>query len=197
MKTLNDIIAENLTVLRKANGLTQLELAEKLNYSDKSVSKWEHGEVVPSVDVLVNIASLYDVNLDYLVAEHAEDTVKLEHDALVSTNNKKIIALLSVLAVWLLAITVYLYVNMIYKTNLWIVYVWAVPASAIIALVFNCIWGKPKTSFFIMSVLVWTLLAGFFLQFIQYNLWGIFILGIPLQIAIILWSKIKRMPKRR
>lgn len=196
MKPLNDIIAENLTALRKANSLTQIELAEKLNYSDKSVSKWERGETVPSVEVLTELARLYSVTLDYMVCEHADETVKYEHETKVSYNNKIIVTLLAILVVWLLAITVYLYVNMIYKLNLWIFYIWAVPVSTIVGLVFNCIWGKARDRFVIMSILVWTLLASFYLQFLQYNLWGIFVLGVPLQIAIILWSKIKPMPKK-
>ncbi|HPG91842.1 MAG TPA: helix-turn-helix transcriptional regulator, partial [Clostridia bacterium] len=191
MKPLNDIIAENLTALRKANGFTQIELAEKLNYSDKSVSKWERGETVPSVEVLTEMARLYAVTLDYMVCEHADETIKYEHETKVSYNNKIIVTLLAILVIWLLAITVYLYVNMIYKVNLWIVYIWAVPASTIVGLVFNCIWGKARDRFVIMSILVWTLLASIYLQFLEYNLWGIFVLGVPLQIAIILWSKIK------
>jgi len=196
MKPINDIIAENLTALRKANEFTQIELAEKLNYSDKSVSKWERGETIPSVDVLAEICALYGVTLDYLIHEHAEETVKYEHDTKVSSNNKIIVTLLAILVVWLLAITVYLYVNMIYSVNVWIVYIWAVPASSIIALVFTCIWGKIRNRFIFMSILVWSLLASFYLQFLQYNLWGIFVLGVPLQIAIILWSKIKPLPKK-
>jgi len=196
MKPLNDIIAENLTALRKANGFTQIELAEKLNYSDKSVSKWERGETVPSVEVLTEMARLYAVTLDYMVCEHADETIKYEHETKVSYNNKIIVTLLAILVIWLLAITVYLYVNMIYKVNLWIVYIWAVPASTIVGLVFNCIWGKARDRFVIMSILVWTLLASIYLQFLEYNLWGIFVLGVPLQIAIILWSKIKPMSKK-
>lgn len=190
MKAVNDVIAHNLTALRKANHLTQLELAEKLNYSDKSVSKWEHGETLPSIEVLVEIAELFGVSLDYFVAEHDSDNTEIKSTH-VSNNNKIIITLLSILAVWVLAVTIYLYVNILYGTNLWIVYVWAVPASSIVGLVFNCIWGHRRTGFVVMSILVWTLLAGIYLQFLQYNLWGFFILGAPLQTAIILWSKIK------
>mgnify|MGYP003300845814 CR=1 FL=1 len=69
MENLNLVIAKNLTSLRKANHLTQAELAEKLNYSDKSISKWENGEAAPSVEVLVQIGSLFGVGIDYFVQE--------------------------------------------------------------------------------------------------------------------------------
>lgn len=191
MKTLNEIIADNLTALRKANGFTQLELAEKLNYSDKSISKWEHGEAIPAVEVLMEMSRLFDVSLDYLVSEHTEQDEKITHAARTTLNNKIIISLLSMLCVWVLAIVVYLYVHTLYGLNLWICYVWAVPASAVVGLVFNCIWGKRKAGFVLMSILVWTALASIYLQFLSVNIWPIFFLGVPLQIAIILWSNIQ------
>ncbi|MFQ8954332.1 MAG: helix-turn-helix domain-containing protein [Oscillospiraceae bacterium] len=52
MEKLNFIIAKNLSELRRKNKLTQLEVAEKLNYSDKAVSKWEQGESLPGIEVL-------------------------------------------------------------------------------------------------------------------------------------------------
>ena len=64
MNDLKLIVAKNITELRKQHGMTQLQLAEKLNYSDKAVSKWERGESVPDVAVLVEIAELFSVRLD-------------------------------------------------------------------------------------------------------------------------------------
>ena len=71
MDKLNFIIAKNLSELRKKNRLTQLELAEKLNYSDKAVSKWEQGESLPGIEVLCKLSKLYGVSLDYIVGEDA------------------------------------------------------------------------------------------------------------------------------
>ena len=61
MEELREIIAKNISDLRKKSGLTQIELAEKLNYSDKAVSKWERGDSVPDVGVLKQIADLFGV----------------------------------------------------------------------------------------------------------------------------------------
>ena len=67
------IIAKNITALRQNRKMTQAELAEKLNYSDKAVSKWERGESVPDVLVLKSIADMFGVSLDYLLeADHEE-----------------------------------------------------------------------------------------------------------------------------
>ena len=67
MEEVKDIVAKNIHELRKKNNMTQLELAEKLNYSDKTVSKWEKGENSPDITVLVEIANIFGVSLDYLV----------------------------------------------------------------------------------------------------------------------------------
>ena len=63
----NIIIAKKLTKLRKENNLTHLQLAEKLNYSDKAISKWERAESIPDVLVLKSIADLFGVTVDYLL----------------------------------------------------------------------------------------------------------------------------------
>ena len=60
-------LASNIALHRKALKLTQAELAEKLNYSDKAVSKWERGEAVPELTVLKQIADFFNVTIDYLV----------------------------------------------------------------------------------------------------------------------------------
>ena len=54
-------IAKNLIKYRKAHNLTQIQLAEKLNYSDKSISKWERQESIPDLVILSNIAKLYGI----------------------------------------------------------------------------------------------------------------------------------------
>ena len=73
MQDVKVIFAQNLISLRKQMKLTQIELAEKINYSDKAVSKWERGESIPDVTVLMTIASLFGVTLDFLVSEHADN----------------------------------------------------------------------------------------------------------------------------
>ena len=76
MEDINLIIGKNLSNLRKKAKLTQLELAEKFNYSDKSISKWENGESLPSIDVLYEIAKFYNTSLDALTSENGEIVVK-------------------------------------------------------------------------------------------------------------------------
>ena len=72
MSQLREILAKNLYELRVASGLTQLGFAEKLNYSDKAVSKWERAESAPDVFMLKRIADFFGVSVDYrLTEEHS------------------------------------------------------------------------------------------------------------------------------
>ena len=81
MEDIKSIIAENIVQLRRANGMTQIDLAEKLNYSDKAVSKWERGESVPDISVLKNIADLFGVTVDFLItADHDPSELEVGED---------------------------------------------------------------------------------------------------------------------
>ena len=70
MDELKLIFASNLIRLRTAAGMTQAELGEQLNYSDKSISKWERGEAIPDAVVLKRMSEIFGVTVDYLLNEH-------------------------------------------------------------------------------------------------------------------------------
>ncbi len=191
MKELKEIVAEKLVYLRKENKMTQAELAEKLNYSDKSVSKWERGEALPDIEVIVKIGKLFNVSLDYIVSE---DDVKVPTTAKSQRYNHLIISSLAVLTVWVIATLIFVICQMTAKVSPWTVFIWAIPASAIVAIVFNGIWGKHWVTFLLCSILVWSIILSCYLQFFSYNLWQMFIVGAPAQAVIILWSRLKRSP---
>lgn len=196
MEDLKKVISQNLIELRKRKKYTQADLAEILQYSDKAISKWEKGESLPDIEVLYQICNLYGVTLVYLTHEgnyeEKQDYVKKDTTVV----NKIIITLLSVSLIWFMVLIVYVYAFVLNDINLWILYVWGVPASALLILIFNSIWGKRKFKFVILTVLTWSFLASIFLQFVylemSYQVWAVFLLGIPAQIAIMLWSQLKR-----
>lgn len=191
-ENLKQIIANNLTYLRKKNNYTQLELAEKLEYSDKSISKWEHAETLPDIEVLHKLANLYNVTLDYLVSNKPnEEREKLFTKKNQNKQNKIIITLLAISFVWLLATIIFVYSSIMDASKFWQIYLWAVPVSCFVLMYFNKIWGKRIFSFYIISVLTWSLLTCFYIQFIKLNMFPLFLIGIPIQIAIILWSQLK------
>lgn len=191
MKNIRQNLAKNLIELRKLNKLTQAELAEKLNYSDKAISKWEHGESLPDVEVLCQIAELYGVSIDYLVSsDHDETTEKYKISKERANNNKTIITWLSIFSAVLLAFLGYFFILNVRGNSEWIIFIWMVPLCLVIALVFNCIWGKSKVRYILLSCLMWSLFTALALQLRQYPyVWFIYCLGIPGEIIILLISR--------
>ena len=192
MEDYKRIIANNITELRKAVPLTQAELAQRLNYSDKAVSKWERGESIPDVLVLKQIADLFGVTVDYLLEDVHPLKATMQSVPRQLKKNRLLITGLSCMLVLLIATFVYVILGL--STNvgrLWLSYVYCVPICSIILIVFNSIWGKTKLNFVFITVLVWGILASVYLTIGDYSKWLIFVIGIPAQVIILMWSGIK------
>ena len=197
MEELKMIIAGNIGSLRREAGMTQLELAEKLNYSDKAVSKWERGESVPDIVTLKAVADLFNVSVDYLLRpDHPlESKLKREYTKR-QRRNHALITVMSCVLVWLIAAFVHAGVDVALPNEgkLWLVYMYAVPTTLIVLLILNSIWGNRRRNFAIISALIWTtLLCVYFttLIFGGMNMWLLFIIGIPGQIIVGLWSGLR------
>ncbi len=195
MEELKNIIADNLMNLRKANKLTQLELAEKLNYSDKAISKWERGESFPDIIILKQLADMYGVTVDYILTTHSEEAKAKYRIPKPELNNKLIITLLACLSVLILATTLYINFKIVFDNYYWMIWIWALPATALVLTVFSGIWGKKWMVILSVSLLIWTLILAFYLQLLEYNIWMLFILGVPAQVATSLCGKIKKGQK--
>ena len=197
MDDLKQIVAANITDLRKKNNITQAELAQRLNYTDKAVSKWERGESLPDVAVLKQIADIFSVKIDYLVtAEHTDKTLEIPRKGSRRLRNRRLIAAMSVVLVWLVATLLFVNIQLVLPdlVHQWLAFVFAVPVTCIVWLVFNAVWFDKKRNFFIISLLVWSILACIYLCLlclVQYNAWLLFVIGIPAQIIIFLWSGIR------
>lgn len=196
MNNVKENLPQNLTKLRLEKKMTQSEVAEKLNYTDKSVSKWERGEAIPPIDVIKDLADLYGVSIDYLVSDGKDESYDKRYRSKANNTNKIIIMLLAVSLVWIVATVMFAYGIIFAERSFWTLFVGAVPVTTIVLLIFNGIWGKRKYTFIIISVLIWTLITAIYLIFLStpshYNLWAIFIIGVPLQIATVLWSQLKQ-----
>ena len=190
------VVANNLIALRKNRGLTQADVANSLNYSDKSVSKWEHADSLPDISILSALADMYGVTLDYLTHENAEEQLRYLNEKKNPERERKItIAILSVTIIFLCAtiIFVYGYVFRSQQVVFWLIYVWAVPASSLILLYYNRKWlHSILASTILKSIFLWTLLLCLYLQFSDYRLWLIFIIGIPMEIIIVLSSNLTK-----
>ena len=187
MENLNYTIGKNLQILRKKNGLTQLELGEKLSYSDKAISKWEKGESLPPIDIFYKLSQLYGVGIDNIVTEEKIKPAFIETRYM--RKRYLHITLLSILAVWLVALILFVSFDIFANISTWMCFTWAVPVSFIVGIVFDAIWNKCKFLFWFVSFLVWTLLLCTAVQLMSFNIWKILLIGIPLQIGIIIWSR--------
>jgi transcriptional regulator with XRE-family HTH domain len=201
---INQKIAKNLTYYRKAAGLTQAELAEKINYSDKSVSKWESGNGVPDVYILLELAKLYKISLNDLVGEEPPKNEENSRVNKKTFRSRLLIMLLSVGIVWLVATFLFVTLELIQpKGDWWIFFVYAVPCSAILFIVYAGIWKYRLLNFTAVSLLIWSFLTCVYLSLFLYGeqvifslstyenpyagYWLLYLIGIPLQVLEILW----------
>ena len=191
---IKNIIANNLIELRKEHKLTQAEFASKLNYTDKAISKWERAESVPSIEVLKQIADMFSITVDYLITEG--DKKDKEQFVLPKENysNKITICALINSIVWLLATILYVYTLINTGVKIWEVFIWSVPICSILTSFMNRYWGKRKYSVYLTSITFWSLIISIYIQALEFNIWPIFIIGAPLQVTTILWSRIR--PKK-
>ena len=197
MNNIRENIAHNLHELRIRRGLTQFELAEKFHYSDKAISKWENGDTLPDVETLYELCQFYGVTLEFLISDHE----KVEYSKQLNPNilwNRIIISILLCSIVWMVATIIFVWTLIKQNTDAsWIAFVWSVPITALLLVVMNRIYFRNKLMYFVLySVLVWTTLAAAFLQTLEYMVWPIFILGVPMQLSLVLWLNIKHLPKK-
>ncbi len=217
-EVLKQQIAGNISSLRKNAGLTQAELAQRLNYSDKAVSKWERGESVPDIITLVHLARVLGVSMDSLVydpeeyarlhparepqQENPTETApkKKKPPRTTLPRNRKIIAALVSILVWSVALFICHTSSSLGVRGAWLSFVAAVPANAIVMLSLLSAWRYYKLNQLHISVIVWGTLVTLFLCL--WVLWGIckpsvFFYGIPGQLAIYLWFQLYRKEERK
>ena len=204
-------IGTNIAGYRKLAGLTQAGLAEKLNYSDKAVSKWERGESMPDVVTLVQLARQFDITVNDLLADPNElpgNPGKLEkamtqvsEKALKRKADKNIILGLSSILVWFVALLLYVLLSSFEigeKWN-WVFFFYAIPANCIVLLSLRSAWHDFRWNKMLISGIVWGSLLSIYITatFWNFNLWKIFLLGILGQVAIFLWFRMFRPVKEQ
>jgi len=200
MDDVKSIVARNITELRLLNNMTQLDLAQKLNYSDKTISKWERGESTPDINVLVNIADIFGVSLDYLVRSENIDEQVTKNRLETSSYNKRAVTLISEGTVWFVALFAFIITSLVTSkaSFQWLYFVYAMPIMLIVRLVLNSIWFNPRNNYIIVSLLMWSILTAIHISFLYFgiNVALIFLLGVLGQIIIVLWSFIYKPSKK-
>ena len=182
-QALKKTVADNIIMYRKACGLTQLQLAEKLNYSDKAISKWERGESLPDLYILTIIADMFGITLNDLVTKQ-DKPIKTNKKSL----NKVVVTLLSVGVTWLVAFIVYVILSMASINMAFMSFLYAIPVSLIVFIVFSKIFKSRLCVFLGVSGLFYSIPLSICVQLNwEYNSHYLFLVAIPLQILTILW----------
>ncbi len=203
-------IGANIAAYRKRMGWTQLELAEKLNYSDKAVSKWERGDSVPDVLTMAAIAEQMEITVDDLMKDPnalPEETGsvqqamgKMVEKTLKRKADKRIIQSLCSLLVWFIALLIYVVVSSLDIPYSWLAFIFAIPTDAIVLLSLRSAWHDFRWNRVLISAIMWGGILSLHLTLLvlfQINIWRLYLLGIPGQAAILLWFKLFRPAKTK
>ena len=180
--TLRKTVAKNIAAYRKAHHDTQLDLATKLNYSDKSVSKWERGESLPDVYILSQIADLYGVSVSALIGEIEPPKESKPHYHMFIL----LLSLALTMAVATLLFSMFMICKVPYPA--WMFFVYALPVCSIICIVFTSLWWGILWQGVSVSALIWTLGLSLYLSFELENVSLIFLVCAALQVLTVLWE---------
>ncbi len=187
------IVAKNIKLLRMKNHLTQAQLAEKINYSDKSISKWERAEGMPDVFVLMTMCAFFHVSMEQILYEKVnikEEKRDKRHD---------LVFLLSVGLVWLVATVFFSFIRLLHVQwdYAWLVYIYAIPASSIVAVVFTAMWYKWYALFISVTCLIFSIPLSITLSFKNTDTYLLFIVAGVLEVLTVLWFILKNEMSRR
>lgn len=183
------IVAKQLVKYRKQNNLTQAELANKINYSDKAVSKWERGEALPDLYILNEIAKLYNISLQDIVSEESKTTTSPVMESKLTNRFKFFIGLSSCILVLFIATFIYavLFALKVDTSKAYLVFLYAIPVTCIVGLVFNWIWGNVLNNFWFASGISWGLIIAIYYTLNIKELWLLFVATAVFQVLIIVW----------
>ena len=183
-ETLRKRIAENIAYYRKQSGDTQAELAEKLNYSDKSVSKWERGEGTPDVYILSQIAELYDITVQDLLREKKVQKTRTKH---------LLITLMAVGLAWLVMTVLFCAAQIfnVLPEYAWLLFIYGIPVMGIVCQVFSALWWGRIAQMLSCSLILWGIGLSLVLSFQQDSVILLFAICAVVEVLIILFYILK------
>lgn len=194
MEEMRLALASNLIKLRTHAGITQAELGEKLNYSDKTISKWERADAMPDVLVLKQISDLFHVSIDDLLktSDKWEKPQDQESKGFLYKYSITAITMVSIASIWTLAVLVFVILWILGRVE-WTIFAYAVPVSLITYLVLHSIWRGGKHNVYIVGALVISIIGAIYIALLQYQLWQLFLVVIPAEVVVFLSFRIKKV----
>lgn len=197
------ISASNIIRLRTEAGMTQAELGAKLNYSDKTISKWERGEAIPDAYVLTQLAAMFGVTVDYLLSSHdawdapqeeAEDEDTAAADQAYSTS---VITALAVVSVWTACLIAFVVLWLAKGLIWWTMFAIALPVSLLVLVVLMSVFKKERYLQFAIAGFVFSLFIMLYFVIPNYKPWQLFLISVPAVTIVFLACNIRRRPQKR
>ncbi len=179
MENVKTIVSQNIIKLRKENGLTQAELAKLINYSDKAISRWETGEVVPDLETIYALSEVFGVPVSSIAEKQSEEEAVRKSEAPLS--QKILSQIFIVCEIWFIICAIFVYFKISRQMNMWQIFVWGVPATALMLWFFNRKEENNILLFIYATVFTWSLITCVYLHLLSANPWYMFFIGLPLQ----------------
>lgn len=190
--------ASNLINLRKKAGMTQAELGARINYSDKTVSKWERAEAVPDAYVLKQLSEIYGVTVDYLLSSHDGWEYPADPGKPGETMySAGVLIALVIVGIMTAALTAFVVCWMLGIVE-WRIFMLGAWAASVAYLVLDCVLEKAKHLRPALAAVIVCSFGLIYFIFVQNNIWQIFIILVPaLAIAFLSTKLPKKTAKLR
>ena len=193
------ISASNIIRLRTQAGLTQAELGEKLNYSDKTISKWERGEAIPDAYVLTQMAEIFGVTVDYLLSTHdawENPNEPEEQEQGISRHSVNMIIAIAVLGVWTMALSVFVLLWLL-DFIVWQSFIVALPVSILTYMVLICVFNRRKHLQYVIAAFVLSIFVLLYFVLPLQKPWQLFLIAVPAIILVFLSCNIRQRPRKK
>jgi DNA-binding XRE family transcriptional regulator len=197
---IQDTLIQNMITVRKHHGLTQSELGKQIGYSDKTISKWEHGDSCPSIEAVYQLARFYGVSIDDLLSEsfqiqqEGEETTPGSEDTSTATRDyrRAIAAVLSPVVIYAFAAMLFAVLLQFHVPMAWLAFIDAIPVSFLTLLILGHAWNLKVMTYITGSGLMWGIVLAVYLHLLTFNPWVVFLPPVPFQIALILLAVLKK-----
>lgn len=191
MEDLKIIVSRNLVKLRQNAKLTQLELANMIKYSDKSISKWERGESLPDLEVLTKLTKIYDITLNTFIEKDESKIIPKK----IIKNSHTMISLLSAGLVFFIASIVFATMFMIPSTKSisWMAFVYAIPISSVVLLALSIKWKNILSQALFSSIILWGAIISICISINYADIWSLCVMGFVFELLLIFWFILRKL----
>lgn len=198
------VSASNIIRLRTGAGMTQAELGAKLNYSDKTISKWERGEAIPDAYVLTQLAELFGVTVDYLLSSHdaweapeeKEEAETAEDEAEEARYSTGMIMALTVVSIWTACLIAFVVLWLTVGAIWWQIFAIALPVSLLVLVILMCVFKRENLLQYAIAAFVFSLFVMLYFLIPNYKPWQLFLISVPAVVIVFLACNIRRKPKK-